>query len=86
MIEQVNDGDGCKLFVTTYTLLDFPSLDQAKRLSFIKTMSGVMDWRNGGTRGFALVATRCSLNTTIDLNVSRQAQAANLLTGPSAFF
>lgn len=45
MIEQANDGDGCKLFVTTYTLLDFPSLDQAKRLSFIKTMSGVMDWR-----------------------------------------
>lgn len=28
-----------------YTLLDFPSLDQAKWLSFIKTMSGVMDWR-----------------------------------------
>lgn len=46
MTEQANDGDGCKLFVTTYTLLDFPSLDQAKqRLSFIKTMSGVMDWR-----------------------------------------
>ena len=45
MIEQANDGDGCKLFVTTYTLLDFPSLDQAKRLSFIEQMSGVMDWR-----------------------------------------
>lgn len=40
MIEQANDGDGCKLFVTTYTLLDFPSLDQAKRLSFIKNHVG----------------------------------------------
>lgn len=45
MIEQANDGDGCKLFVTTYTLLDFPSLDQANRLSFTTTMSGVMGWR-----------------------------------------
>ena len=62
MIEQANDGDGCKLFATTYTFLDFHSLDRSETAVIYQNNVGSNGLaKNGGTCGFALVASRLSL-------------------------